>query len=59
VHACIQLYTKVINIGKNIKKNPQLGEKTLSEIEEARRRIKEGDFCTEEEVREMLNQHER
>jgi len=39
---------------KNIEKNPQLSEKTVKEIEEARKRIKEGNFYTEEEMRNIL-----
>lgn len=35
-------------------KNSQLSEKTIKEIEEARKRIKEGNFYTEEEVKKIL-----
>jgi predicted transcriptional regulator len=49
-----EIIRKILYIAGNVKKNPQLSEKTLSEIEEARRRIREGNFYTEEEVRKML-----
>ena len=39
---------------KNVGKNTQLSEKTMKEIEEARKRIEKGSFYTEEEVREIL-----
>lgn len=49
-----EIIRKILYIARNARKNPQLSEKTLNEIEEARRRIREGDFYTEEEVRKML-----
>ncbi|MGC1122784.1 MAG: hypothetical protein WBA22_17010 [Candidatus Methanofastidiosia archaeon] len=49
-----EIIRKILYIARNVKKNPQLSEKIMSEIEEARRRISEGDFYTEEEVRKML-----
>lgn len=49
-----EIVRKILYIAKNVRKNPQLSEKTIKEIEEARKRIREGDFYTEEEVREIL-----
>ncbi|MBU7047865.1 MAG: hypothetical protein HXS54_15620 [Theionarchaea archaeon] len=49
-----EIVRKILYIAKNVVENPQLSEKTLREIEEARQRIREGDFYTEEEVREIL-----
>lgn len=49
-----EIIRKILYIARNVRKNPQLSKKTVTEIEEARRRIKEGDFYTEEEVKEML-----
>lgn len=36
------------------KKEPRLSQKTIEEIEQARARIKAGDFCTLEEVEAIL-----
>ena len=49
-----EIVRKILYIAKNVRKNPQLSEKTINEIEEARKRIKEGNFYTEEEVKEIL-----
>jgi len=49
-----EIVRKVLYIAKNVRKNPQLSEKTIKEIEGARQRIREGNFYTEEEVREIL-----
>lgn len=49
-----EIVRKILYIAKNVGKNPQLSEKTIKEIEEARKRIKEGNFYTEEEVKEIL-----
>ncbi|MHC1598021.1 MAG: hypothetical protein ACXQT0_00330 [Candidatus Methanofastidiosia archaeon] len=49
-----EIVRKIMYIVKNIKKNPQLSEKTVKDIEEARERIKEGYFYTEEEVKKSL-----
>jgi hypothetical protein len=49
-----EIVRKILYIAKNVGKNPQLSEKTIREIEEARQRIREGNFYTEEEVREIL-----
>jgi hypothetical protein len=49
-----EIVRKILYIAKNIGKNPQLSEKTIKEIKEARKRIREGNFYTEEEVREIL-----
>jgi len=49
-----EIIRKVLYIAKNVGKNPQLSEKTIKEIEEARKRIKEGTFYTEEEVKKIL-----
>jgi hypothetical protein len=48
-----ELVRKVLYIAKNIMKNPQLSKKTIREIEEARKRIREDNFYTEEEVRDQ------
>lgn len=49
-----EIVRKIVYIAKNIEKNPQLSEKTVKEIEEARKRIKERNFYTEEEMRKIL-----
>lgn len=49
-----EIVRKIVYIVKNVEKNPQLSEKTVKEIEEARKRIKEGNFYTEEEMRKVL-----
>ncbi len=49
-----EIVRKILYIAKNVRKNPQLSEKTIREIEEARQRIREGNFYTEEEMREIL-----
>jgi predicted transcriptional regulator len=49
-----EIVRKIVYIAKNVEKNPQLSEKTVKEIEEARKRIKEGNFYTEEEMRKIL-----
>ena len=49
-----EIVRKILYIAKNVGKNPQLSEKTIKEIEEARKRISEGNFYTEEEVKEIL-----
>ena len=45
---------KVIFIVKNSKKNPELSEETIKKIEEARKRIKKGNFLTEKEAKNRL-----
>lgn len=49
-----EIVRKIVYIAKNVEKNPQLSEKTVKEVEEARKRIKEGNFYTEEEMRKIL-----
>ena len=49
-----EIVRKLVYIAKNIKKNPELSERTIKEIEEARKRIKEGNFYTEEEMKKIL-----
>ena len=49
-----EIVRKILCIAKDVGKNPQLSEKTIKEIEEARKRIKEGNFYTEEEVKKIL-----
>ena len=49
-----EIVRKVLYIAKNVVKNPQLSENTIREIEEARKRIKEGSFYTEEELKKIL-----
>ena len=49
-----ELLRKVIHIAKTCEKEPKLSQKTIQEIKEARERIKEGDFYTEEEAKKIL-----
>ena len=39
---------------KKVKKQPELSKETVIAIEEARKRIKAGNFITEEEARKRL-----
>ena len=49
-----EIVRKILWIAKNVGKKPELSEKTIKEIEDARKRIKEGNFYTEEEVKKIL-----
>jgi len=50
-----EVVRKIIQIVKVCKKEPKLSQKTVLEIEEARKRVKEGEFYTEEEMKNRLN----
>lgn len=45
-----ELVRKLIYLAKMCEKQPQLSQKTILEIKEARERIKKGEFYTQEEV---------
>lgn len=49
-----EILKKLIYIVKNLKKEPELSKETLEAIEAARKRIKKGQFVTEEEARKRL-----
>jgi predicted transcriptional regulator len=49
-----EILRKILYIAKNVEKNPQLSKKTIREIEKARKRIQEGNFYTEEEMKKIL-----
>lgn len=50
-----ELVRKLIYLAKMTEKEPKISQKTLAEIREARNRIKNGDFYTEEEAKKILN----
>ena len=49
-----ELLRKLIHIVKLTEKEPKLSQKTIKEIKEARKRIKKGEFYTEEEAKKIL-----
>lgn len=49
-----ELVRKLIYLAKMCEKKPELSQKTILEIKEARERIKGGDFYTEEEAKKIL-----
>jgi predicted transcriptional regulator len=49
-----ELVRKLIYLAKMCEKKPELSQKTILEIKEARERIKSGDFYTEEEAKKIL-----
>lgn len=49
-----EIVRKLIYIAQMAKKDPSLSEKTVKEIEEARERIRRGEFYTEKQVADML-----
>ena len=49
-----EVVNKLVYIAKNIKKQPELSQETILAIENARKRIKEGRFITEEEALRRL-----
>jgi predicted transcriptional regulator len=49
-----ELVRKLIYLVKMCEKKPELSQKTILEIKEARKRIKSGDFYTEEEAKKIL-----
>jgi predicted transcriptional regulator len=50
-----ELLRKLIFIARVCEEDPKLSQKTVQEIKEARERIKNGDFYTEEEAKKILN----
>jgi len=49
-----EVLKKLIYIVKKIKKEPDLSKETLKAIEDARERMKQGHFVTEEEAKKRL-----
>ena len=49
-----EVVRKLIVIVKTCEKEPKLSQKTIQEINEARERIKKGEFYTEEEAKKIL-----
>ena len=49
-----ELVRKLIYLAKMCEKEPRLSQKTIQEINEARERIKKGEFYTEEEAKKIL-----
>lgn len=45
---------KIVYIANTAKNDPELSQKTVQEIEAARKRIKNGAYRTEEDVKKML-----
>ncbi len=49
-----QVIRKMIYIANKCRKDPVLGQKAVKSIEQARERIKEGNFVSEKEAKERL-----
>ena len=49
-----ELVRKLIYLAKMCEKHPELSQKTIFEIKEARERIKKGEFYTEKEAKKIL-----
>jgi len=49
-----EVIQKMIYIIKNLKKNPELSQEAITAIDNARKRIRKGNFVTEEEARKRL-----
>ena len=49
-----ELVRKLIYLVKMCEKKPELSQKTILEIKEARERIRKGDFYTESEAKKIL-----
>jgi predicted transcriptional regulator len=49
-----ELVRKLIHLARMCEKEPKLSQKTLLDIKEARERIKNGEFYTEEEAKKIL-----
>ena len=49
-----EIVRKVVHIAKLSEKEPKLSQKTILEINQARKRIKEGNFYSEEEAKKIL-----
>lgn len=49
-----EIIRKLVYIARMAGKNPKLSSKTVRDIEEARERLRKGEFYTEKQVAEML-----
>lgn len=49
-----ELVRKLIYLAKMCEKKPEISQKTILEIKEARERIKKGEFYTEAEAKKIL-----
>lgn len=49
-----ELIRKLIYIARTCENEPKLSQKTIKEIKEARQRISDGEFYTEEEAKKIL-----
>jgi len=49
-----ELIRKLVHIAKVCEKDPQLSQKSIQEIKQARENIKKGEFYTEEEAKKIL-----
>ncbi|MBI2547768.1 hypothetical protein HYW21_00290 [Candidatus Woesearchaeota archaeon] len=49
-----EVIKKMVYIAKNVKEQPKLSRETVIAIEQARKRIKAGNFVTESEARKRL-----
>ena len=49
-----ELVRKLVYLAKMCEKEPKLSQKAIQEIQEARERIKRGEFYTEEEAKNIL-----
>jgi hypothetical protein len=49
-----EIVMKLVDIAETARKEPQLSKKTMERIEAARKRIKSGNFATEDEARRRL-----
>ena len=49
-----EVIRKIVYITKNIKKNPALSKETIDAIDAARKRMKSGNFLTEDQARKRL-----
>ena len=49
-----EVVMKLVNIAETVKNEPELSREAVERIVEARKRIKAGDFVTEEEAKKRL-----
>jgi len=49
-----EVIKKIVYIVKKIKKEPELSQETITAIEQARKRMQEGNFLTEAQARKRL-----
>jgi len=49
-----EVIKKMVYIAKNLKKQPKLSKEAITAIEQARKRIKAGNFVTEKEAKKRL-----